>query len=53
MYKIIIDPATKGVACVKRISDNAYIPLDLGNVDYQTYLAWVAEGNIPLPSDGV
>lgn len=40
-------PAT----CVKRVADNAYIPFDPDNTDYQAYLAWLAEGNTPLPPD--
>jgi len=38
---------------IKRISDNAFIPFDPDNTDYQAYLAWVAQGNTPLPADEV
>jgi hypothetical protein len=36
---------------VKRIADNAFIPFDPMNTDYQEYLKWLAEGNEPLPPD--
>jgi hypothetical protein len=36
---------------VQRLSDNAFIPFDPANTDYQAYLAWVEAGNEPLPPD--
>jgi hypothetical protein len=37
--------------CIKRLSDNAFIPFDQQNTDYVAYLAWCAEGNVPTPAD--
>lgn len=36
---------------ILRLSDNAFIPPDTSNKDYQEYLAWIEEGNTPLPAD--
>ena len=36
---------------ILRKTDNALIPFDEENMDYQAYLAWVAEGNTPDPAD--
>ena len=38
---------------VHRIEDNTWIPMDEANTDYQAYLAWLDEGNTPLPADEV
>ena len=55
MYKLQPnDPVTGLLAItVQRLSDNAFIPFDPANTDYQEYLKWVAEGNTPLPADEV
>jgi hypothetical protein len=34
-----------------RVSDSAWIPSDFENMDYQAFLAWVAEGNSPKKYD--
>ena len=36
---------------VLRLSDNAYVPLDPANTDYQAYLKWLEEGGVPEPAD--
>jgi len=34
---------------IKRLPDNAFIPNDPANTDWQAYQLWISQGNTPLP----
>jgi hypothetical protein len=51
MYKLIKSPSQQEPKTVLRLSDNASIPFDPDNTDYQAYLRWLEEGNTPLPAE--
>ena len=51
MYQQINDLITNAPSCIKRLADNAFIPFDPANTDYQAYLKWLAEGNTPIAAD--
>lgn len=46
MYKLTGTPTV-----IQRVADGAFIPVALGNADYQAYLDWVAAGNTIAPVD--
>ena len=63
MYQQVNLP-TGATGTIKRLSDNAFIPFDPANTDYQKYLKWIdgyeyidgqwvktSNGNTPLPAD--
>lgn len=52
MYQHIADTITGEIwtTHIKRLSDGALIPTPSDYPDYQEYLAWLAEGNEPLPA---
>ena len=50
-YKLTKDAVTGEELPFIILGEGAYIPKNTDNSDYQTYLAWVAEGNTPDPAD--
>ena len=51
MYQLLPNPMIGESSCVKRLEDNAFIPFDPNNTDYQAYLKWLEEGNTPEPAE--
>jgi hypothetical protein len=53
MYKYIKNITTQqnSIIVIQRLSDNAFIPFDPDNTDYQAFLRWCEEGGQPLPAE--
>tara|TARA_R110000868_G_scaffold350387_1_gene611622 strand:- start:8 stop:172 length:165 start_codon:yes stop_codon:yes gene_type:complete len=53
MYKLVNITTVSGqeFSNIVRTEDNAFIPFDPANTDYQAYLKWLAEGNVPEPAE--
>jgi hypothetical protein len=51
MYKLTPDTPMGSAQCVKRLADNAFIPFDPANTDYQAYLKFLEEGGVPEPAE--
>ena len=52
MYKLVKDiDGNINQKIILRTADNANIPTDPANADYQEYLEWLALGNTPEPAD--
>ena len=49
MYKLKKNPYGETVGVIK--DGFLSIPFDPDNTDYQAYLAWLEEGNEPLPAE--
>jgi hypothetical protein len=49
-YQLVKNSMGGPISMVKR-SDGWFIPFAPDNTDYQQYLAWLADGNEPLPAE--
>lgn len=50
-YKLFQSPCNLNISSVLNIETGDIFTFDEDNRHYQQYLAWVAEGNEPLPPD--
>ena len=49
-YQLVATPPGMQMQTVQRMADNAFIPFDGGNRDYQAFVQWCNEGNTPDPA---
>ena len=48
MYQLL---TYKDSTVILRLADNASIPMNPDNTDYQAFLLWKSQGNTPLPAE--
>lgn len=55
MYQQLFDKINKTIIdyAILRMSDNAWIPNNPDNSDWQEYQKWLEEGNTPLPPEEI
>ena len=54
MYKQLLNRDGSIIAnVILRVADNACIPFDDANTDFQEYKRWLDAGGTPLPADEV
>jgi hypothetical protein len=51
MYSSHKNQLTGEISCIIKNDVGLAIPFDPANTDYQAYLAWLEEGNVPTPAD--
>jgi hypothetical protein len=51
IYKMVMNPYTKSVGYILRLTDELHIPMDPDNRDYAEYLKWIDAGNVPQLPD--
>jgi hypothetical protein len=53
-YQYLLDYITGEIKTnmILRLPDNASVPNDSENTDWQAYQEWLAQGNTPLPPEG-
>lgn len=52
MYQLLPDQFGQPAHCVKRLSDNAFIPFDPANTDYQRFKSDITNGAELQDADG-
>lgn len=52
MYQLLPDSPLGSATCVIRLSDNAFIPFDPDNTDYQRFKQDITDGVELLDADG-